>query len=416
MKTISISLILLVLIVTTAKAEIADKCFEKMPFGCFVTKSVIIPEAQTAAVSKKLGIPLKGLSNTYLQVQGASTQVNILEARTAPDAKTLHKTISEMKGNPAFCLLQGNKVIEFCKADVSTAIKTAYELGFITKPETIQYGITARVSTIDKADYMAFNKLFNVFLQTNTQNPSEESATQIRNLSRGFTFGTSLTLRGPPDNSSPYEFIPKPTKTAVEPHDLATYSFSQVPTVIGVPYVTLNARIVCRSTGITPPDRKADTSLLSASPYWPVDDPQIQSLAKKITSGKAAQEAKVQAILEWLTPGSNIKSDGPTGSRWGVKKVMEQKFGHCWDSSDCFVTLARAAGIPSRQVGGWLYGGGGHIWAEVFIEGKGWQQVDPTGGGKLKCGIYHIPYFTTETGEMPILYLSMPEIKILEAK
>jgi hypothetical protein len=50
------------------------------------------------------------------------------------------------------------------------------------------------------------------------------------------------------------------------------------------------------------------------------------------------------------------------------------------------------------------------------LEGKGWQQVDPTGGGILNCGIYHIPYFTSEDGELPIVYLGTPEIKVLETK
>jgi hypothetical protein len=70
--------------------------------------------------------------------------------------------------------------------------------------------------------------------------------------------------------------------------------------------------------------------------------------------------------------------------------------------------------VPCRQVGGWLFGTSGHIWAEVLFEGAGWKQVDATGGGAIACGIYHIPYFTTETGAMPILYLSMPEITILK--
>jgi len=96
-----------------------------------------------------------------------------------------------------------------------------------------------------------------------------------------------------------------------------------------------------------------------------------------------------------------------------VKKVLEQGYGHCWDSADCFVTFCRAVGIPARQIGGWLYGSCGHGWAEVLLEGRGWQQVDPTGGGKIACGIYHIPYFTTENGEMPILYVAMPQIEVL---
>lgn len=399
-------------------SEVADKCFEKLPFGCFVSKSDVISINQTDAIGKKLGIPLKKLSNTYMQVQGKPIQVNILEANTHVDAKKLHKTISAMKNNPVFCLIQGKKVIEFCNADVATATKAAYELGFVKKPKQIKYHILAHISTIEKADYMASNRLFNVFLKTNTRNPNKESLTQIKTISKEFIFGKSLVMRVQLEleGVNTYGFTPKPIKTGVPANGRIVYSFANPPIVLGVPYVTLKANIICNGEGLTPTVRKTDKSLLSATSFWPVDDPQVQKLAKKITSGRRTLEAKVQAILEWLAPGKNIKSTGPTGSRWGVKKVLKQKYGHCWDSSDCFVTLARASGIPSRQIGGWLYGTSGHIWAEVLIDGKGWKQVDPTGAGKLDCGIYHIPYFTTETGEMPILYLSMPIIEIVKTK
>ena len=122
------------------------------------------------------------------------------------------------------------------------------------------------------------------------------------------------------------------------------------------------------------------------------------------------------AILEWLAPGHNLRYSGQTGSRWGTRKFFEQNFGHCWDFFDCFVALARAVGVPSRQVAGWFYGSSGHVWAEFYREGKGWLQVDPTGGGKLMCGIYHIPYFTSEDGKMPVVYVSMPRIETLKMK
>lgn len=416
MRMIALSLILLALTVTTAMAGVSDRCFEEMPFGCLLIRSDIIPKDQTDSIGRKLGAPLRRLSNNYLRIQGKPVQVNILEAATPTDAVRIHKTISAMKGHPAFCLIQDNKVIEFCNADVATAIKTSYELGFSPKPRKILYGLTAQISTINKADYLSFNELFNVFLNTNTKNPSQESINKIKTLSRDFIFGTSISLRKQPNRSTSYEFTPSAVEITDMPPDQTSYSFKQIPNVLGIPFVTLSARITCDDTGMTPTDRKADKGLLSATSYWPVDDPQIQALAKKITSEKSTSEAKALAILEWLTPGKNIKSAGPTGSRWGVKKVLKQMYGNCWDSSDCFITLARAAGVPSRQIGGWLYGTGGHIWAEVLIEGKGWQQVDPTGGGKLSCGIYHIPYFTTESGEMPILYLSMPQIAILETE
>ena len=59
----------------------------------------------------------------------------------------------------------------------------------------------------------------------------------------------------------------------------------------------------------------------------------------------------------------------------------------------------------------------GFTWRYPWVQmNEGWQQVDPSGGPMLPCGIYHIPYFATETGEMPIVYLSMPQIEIVKAE
>jgi RNA polymerase sigma factor (sigma-70 family) len=303
--------------------------------------------------------------------------------------------------------------------DPALAVKTSYELGFLKKPREIRYRITAQFSTIDKADYMSFNKLFNVFLATDPKNPGKEALSEITRLSKGFQFGTSLTMRSPDIGKSKavYEFTPASYTKKTALNDVVTYSFINPPKMLGLPYVTAKIQITTDETGFVPTMRKADKALLSSTEFWPSNDPEIIALAAKITKGKRTTEDKVQVVLEWLAPGKNIKFGGPvTGSRWGVKKVLKQKFGRCWDFADCFVTLCRACGIPCRQVGGWLYGTSGHIWAEYLDEPKGFKQVDATGAGKLNCGIYHIPYFTSDSGEMPILYLSMPTIEIVETK
>ncbi|MDV6373848.1 transglutaminaseTgpA domain-containing protein [Deinococcus arenicola] len=67
------------------------------------------------------------------------------------------------------------------------------------------------------------------------------------------------------------------------------------------------------------------------------------------------------------------------------------KQGFCEHYAQSFVFLMRAAGLPARIVGGYLGGeqnpdGGylivrqqdAHAWAEVWIQGQGWQRVDPT--------------------------------------
>lgn len=404
---------------SVSAADSLDSCFQNLPAGCFVKSSVELSQDQVVAISGRLGAAIKRISNNFLTVQGNAIQVNIVEGETEPDAEALYKTLSRMKTDPAFCLREGTRVVEYVGNDSALAIKTSYELGFIAKPRQIRYRVTAEVAAIDKADYMAINDLFNQFLTAGQREAGQAAPPQILTLCERFQFGNTITLRKPDDPShAVYRFNPRPQDSSESStSDTITYSFDPIDIAFGVPYVTFTAEISVDDTGLTPATRRPDKALLAATEWWPVDDPDVKALAEQLTSGEATQEGKVGAILAWLVPGAHIKFGGPAvGSRWGVKKVLQQKQGRCWDFSDCFVTLCRASGIPCRQVAGWLYGTSGHVWAEVWITGKGWQQVDATGGGRLKCGIYHIPYFTTEDGEMPVLYVSMPKIDILETR
>jgi hypothetical protein len=71
--------------------------------------------------------------------------------------------------------------------------------------------------------------------------------------------------------------------------------------------------------------------------------------------------------------------------------LFETRRGFCEHYASAFVFLMRAAGVPARVVTG--YQGGemnplgdylivrqseAHAWAEVWLEGRGWQRVDPT--------------------------------------
>ena len=397
-----------------------DASLKQLPAGCFINKSFLLSQDQTLAIAQKLGASIERISNTYLVVQGRPIQVNLVDAQTDADAVRLHEVLSRMKSDPAFCLRRGKRIIEYVGDDPALATKTSYELGFIKKPQRIRYRITANVATVAKADYMSFNKLFNLFLAAKGGVADDGTTSETAELCKRFQFGNTITVRAPDSQTarSKYTLDPQPDQTHKAEHgEVVTYSFSKPPRALGVPYVTLTADITADGTGVTPTSRKADQALLGPTEWWPSDDPEIATLAKTITAGRESADSKVQAILEWLAPGKNIEFGGPVvGSRWGVKRVLQQRYGHCWDFSDCFVALSRASGVPCRQMGGGLYGTSGHIWAEVLISGEGWRQVDPTGGGKLNCGIYYIPYFTTETGEMPILYVSMPGLQILDTE
>ena len=119
--------------------------------------------------------------------------------------------------------------------------------------------------------------------------------------------------------------------------------------------------------------------------------------------------------LAWFSDNKNFKSDNRIlGSRYGVKTALRQRFGMCWDFSDCFVTLCRASGVPCRQVYGWVHPLDGHVWAEVLIEGKGWRQVDPEAGAG--CDSRYVPFVASESGAMPMVYTSAVRIVPREAK
>ena len=388
--------------------------FPTLPAGVILQTSHRATRAEREAIENKLKGTINDLTNSHLVVHGSPIQVNIIHAEDALAASAIHESLLAIKPAP-FCLRDGLTIVEYVgqQVDEPLAIKTSYELGYLPKPKRIRYRITAQLATIDTADYMACNRLSNQFLTANAA-PKGSTSKEIGELAARFTFSKSLALRSPTlaPTLSNYQFEPTDDNRTLDAARVVV-TFPGTSVRHGVPFVTTTAEVTVEDTGLSQPGVTPGPELTSPTSAWPSQSVDIRSLAHQITRGSSTNVGKAQAILDWLTPGKNIHYSGQIGSRWGTLKVIHQKFGHCWDFSDCFVTLCRAAGVPSRQVAGWLYGSSGHVWAEYYTDDNRWQQVDPTGGGPVECGIYHIPLFATEDGEMPIVYLAMPTIKVI---
>ncbi|MBA3396041.1 MAG: DUF3488 domain-containing protein [Deltaproteobacteria bacterium] len=119
--------------------------------------------------------------------------------------------------------------------------------------------------------------------------------------------------------------------------------------------------------------------------------------AAEITAGLTNNYDKAIAIQQWLTENLTYtrRLEEP-GEREPVDFFLfERKQGHCEYFASAYAVLARAVGIPTRQVNGFLGGewneyqgyvavraGDAHSWDEVFFpDGAGggtWVTIDPT--------------------------------------
>lgn len=111
----------------------------------------------------------------------------------------------------------------------------------------------------------------------------------------------------------------------------------------------------------------------------------ITALAAKITKGKRGVLAKARAVYDWTVDHTyrNPKTRGC--GKGDVCKLLQNPGGKCADISSVFVALARAAGVPARDVFGIRMGKKPtqdittwqHCWAQFYLPSYGWVPVDP---------------------------------------
>jgi len=113
-------------------------------------------------------------------------------------------------------------------------------------------------------------------------------------------------------------------------------------------------------------------------------DGEVGKLAVKITAGKKTILEKAKAVYDWTC--ENTYRDPKTrGCGAGdVCALLTNPGGKCADIHSVFVALARAAGVPAREVFGIRMGkkdredvtSWQHCWAEFYLPGYGWVPVD----------------------------------------
>lgn len=134
---------------------------------------------------------------------------------------------------------------------------------------------------------------------------------------------------------------------------------------------------------------------LAGSPAAPTDGP-IKALADTIVAGAPDDHAKARAIYDWVVLHTFRSAATPGCGDGDIVRMLKSGVlgGKCADINPLFVALARAAGIPARDLYGLRvapsrlgYASLGpktpdvtkaqHCRAEIFLDGLGWTAMDP---------------------------------------
>jgi hypothetical protein len=138
-------------------------------------------------------------------------------------------------------------------------------------------------------------------------------------------------------------------------------------------------------------------SLLLPTLQAPSTDGQIVELARSIAAGATNADERLHRILAWID--ANIAKEAIDA--FTAVDVLRERRAECQGHAALTAALARALAIPIRVVNGVVYSGqhGGflyHTWNEAWIEGSGWQAVDPT-LGQINADATHVKLIEGES-------------------
>ena len=144
---------------------------------------------------------------------------------------------------------------------------------------------------------------------------------------------------------------------------------------------------------------------LSPSKYWPTDNPEILKIASELKTPRKIYDY----VLKTLNYDYERISEG--AERLGALKALANpNRALCMEFTDLFITLARAANIPSREINGFAYTTNFkssevtkdilHSWPEYYDSAREiWVPIDPTWGETTegidyfsKLDVYHFAF------------------------
>lgn len=151
---------------------------------------------------------------------------------------------------------------------------------------------------------------------------------------------------------------------------------------------------------------------------YPITHPKIKELADEAVGDAKTPADKVNRIVDFV---HDYVQPNLSASLPNIHDLMQRKKGDCKSYALLTTTLARAAGVPSREVSGLLYIGddnksfGGHAWNEVALDGV-WVPVDSS-LRETEVDATHISFGTQERAAKGLLEtLGKLSFKLVEVK
>jgi transglutaminase-like putative cysteine protease len=195
-------------------------------------------------------------------------------------------------------------------------------------------------------------------------------------------------------------FMPEPGKLSVlvaldHPVDIRGIRMQTSGDLVSRPSLSAVTRNRYEAFSI-PGDVLTVSSTLDRRSYLEIPDdipPRIAASAREIAA-KGYNDRHKLDLAEQLFKTLRLRyatTNLPSGKDSLDRFLFETRQGHCEFFASSFALMMRAAGVPSRVVGG--YHGGiynhlagyyvvtddmAHAWTEVYIDGKGWLRIDPS--------------------------------------
>jgi len=176
---------------------------------------------------------------------------------------------------------------------------------------------------------------------------------------------------------------PKEMKKDADGNWIATYELAPMQQIDVV--ATLHIQVYNKPKKTSSTTSFDKTPYLKPDRYWEIDDPNIQALAKEYTTPREIYDYVVRHL-------SYVKKTNQESIRKGALGALSDPDNSvCTEFTDLFIAIARAAGIPAREIIGYAYTTNTtlrplltgsdvlHAWPEYYdVEKQVWIPIDPT--------------------------------------